>query len=213
MTEIRIDNTGNGTWWLYNDNNIWMDYVTEDLTEKTVLFGNRDYPNITYASWWKKANEVIRDLENYDDRAMCYYRDELSRKQRKAIIKAYENCRYTDDTDFIIEIVKILYPEMELETATIRGYCQGDWQEVVYIKDSIDIDLLEAFYFGQIVDITVNTDEEEYGDTITDSELWKMEDEGLKEALRKRYDIPKDEELVVMQCDGYKQVEDWKEIC
>lgn len=23
MVEIRIDNTGDGTWWLYNDNNVW----------------------------------------------------------------------------------------------------------------------------------------------------------------------------------------------
>lgn len=26
MTEIKIDNTGNGTWWLYNSNQAWKDY-------------------------------------------------------------------------------------------------------------------------------------------------------------------------------------------
>lgn len=26
MVEIRIDNTGDGTWWLYNDNDVWKDY-------------------------------------------------------------------------------------------------------------------------------------------------------------------------------------------
>ena len=26
MTKIRIDNTGDGTWWLYNSNQSWKDY-------------------------------------------------------------------------------------------------------------------------------------------------------------------------------------------
>ena len=26
MVEIKIDNTGDGTWWLYNNNHGWKDY-------------------------------------------------------------------------------------------------------------------------------------------------------------------------------------------
>ena len=42
MVEIRIDNTGDGTWWLYNDNNVWKDYCgCDNFDEQVVLTGNR----------------------------------------------------------------------------------------------------------------------------------------------------------------------------
>lgn len=50
MTEIKIDNTGNGTWWLYGKSETWKDYIgCEDFDEEVVLVGNRDYNNYTEA--------------------------------------------------------------------------------------------------------------------------------------------------------------------
>ena len=107
----------------------------------------------------------------------------------------------------------MLYPEDAFKDGTIRGYCQGDWQDYI-VKGDVDTDLLEAMYFGKISDITVTTDEEKFGDIITHDELWRAEREngGLKEYFRKRYELDKDEEIHILQADGYKQVVDWKEV-
>ena len=44
MVEIKIDNTGDGTWWLYNSNQGWKDYCgCENFDEQVVLTGNRDF--------------------------------------------------------------------------------------------------------------------------------------------------------------------------
>lgn len=106
----------------------------------------------------------------------------------------------------------MLYPEDAFKDGTIRGYCQGDWQDYI-VKGDVDTDLLEAMYFGKISDITVTTDEENFGDIITHDELWRAErEEGLKEFFKNRYELDKDEEIHILQADGYKQVVDWKEV-
>lgn len=41
MVEIKIDNTGDGTWWLYNSNQGWKDYCgCENFDEQVVLRQN-----------------------------------------------------------------------------------------------------------------------------------------------------------------------------
>lgn len=83
----------------------------------------------------------------------------------------------------------------------------------VIVKGDVDTDLLEAMYFGKISDITVTTDEEKFGDIITHDELWRAErEEGLKEFFKNRYELDKDEEIHILQADGYKQILDWKEV-
>jgi len=211
MITIRINTTGDTTSDLYF-NDAWFDYVTENLTEKVVITGNRDFEQITAASWWTKAKEIITDLDCYGNEAMKYYRDDLTRTQRKAIITAYDNCYCSDNTDFIINIIKILFPEMALNTAEIKGYNQGEWQEVIYIDNSVNIELLEGYYFGHIADITINTAGDICGDYITDSELWEMERDGIEQALRTRYDIPEEEKITVLKCSGYTQIEQWERI-
>jgi len=50
MVEIKIDNTGDGTWWLYNSNQSWKDYCgCENFDEQVVLTGNRDFTDCTEA--------------------------------------------------------------------------------------------------------------------------------------------------------------------
>lgn len=34
MVEIKIDNTGDGTWWLYNSNQGWKDYCGEECPHR-----------------------------------------------------------------------------------------------------------------------------------------------------------------------------------
>lgn len=206
MVEIRIDNTGDGTWWLYNDNDEWKDYCgCNNFDEQVILAGNGNCKKYTEAEWYQKAKEVIEDIDCYE-----LYPEYTSEEVNAKLKELYDKCRCTED--IIVDVLRLLYPEDAFKDGTIRGYCQGDWQDYI-VKGDVDTDLLEAMYFGKISDITVKTEDEVFGDVITHDELWRAErEEGLKEFFRSRYELDKDEEIHILQADGYKQVIDWKEI-
>lgn len=211
MVEIKIDNTGDGTWWLYNSNQGWKDYCgCENFDEQVVLTGNRDFTECVEAEWYQRANELLDDIANDFDALDICDDYSLTQEQYKSVKEMYDKCRCTED--ILVDVIRLLYPEDTFKTGTIRGYCQGDWQDYIVMGD-VDTDLLEAMYFGKISDITVTTDEEEFGDVITHDELWRAErEEGLKEFFRNHYELNKDEEIHILQADGYKQVVDWKAV-
>ena len=206
MVEIIIDNTGDGTWWLYNDNDVWKDYCgCDNFDEQVILAGNRYYKECTDAEWYQAAKDILNDIDCYDE-----YPEYTSEEVNAKLKELYDKCRCTED--IIVDVLRLLYPKDAFKDGTIRGYCQGDWQDYI-IKGDVDTDLLEAMYFGKISDITVTTDEEEFGDIITHDELWRAErEEGLKEFFKNRYELDKDEEIHILQADGYKQILDWKEV-
>lgn len=195
-----------GTWWLYNDNDVWKDYCgCDNFDEQVILAGNRHYKECTDAEWYQAAKDILNDIDCYDE-----YPEYTSEEVNAKLKELYDKCRCTED--IIVDVLRLLYPEDAFKDGTIRGYCQGDWQDYI-VKGDVDTDLLEAMYFGKISDITVTTDEEKFGDIITHDELWRAErEEGLKEYFRKRYELDKDEEIHILQADGYKQVVDWKEV-
>ena len=205
MTEIRIDNTGSGTWWLYGKDENWKDYIgCENFDEQVVLIGNRYYKGYTDASWYQKVKEILNDIDCYEE-----YPEYLSDETNEKLKDLYNKCKCTED--IVIDVLRLLYPNDTFKTGTIRGYCHGEWQEYI-IKGNVDTDLLEAFYFGKIADITIEDDEDSFSDVITHDELWKAERDGLTEYMRKLYELD-DEEIHIIKADGYKQVIDWKEIC
>lgn len=206
MVEIRIDNTGDGTWWLYNDNNVWKDYCgCDNFDEQVILTGNRHCKEYTDAEWYQAAKDILNDIDCYDE-----YPEYTSEEVNAKLKELYDKCRCTED--IIVDVLRLLYPEDAFKNGTIRGYCQGDWQNYI-VKGDVDTDLLEEMYFGKISDITVTIEEEEFGDVITHDELWRAErEEGLKEFFREYYEIDKDEEIRILQADGYRQVIDWKEV-
>ena len=168
MVEIKIDNTGEGTWWLYGKSEAWKDYVgCENFDEQVVLTGNRDYNGCTEAEWYQKVKRILEDIDCYDE-----YPDDLSSETNAKLKELYDKCRCTDD--IIVDVLKLLYPEDTFKTGTIRGYVQREWQEYIIMGD-IDTDLLEAFYFGKVADITVTSEDDEFGDVITHDELWKAQ--------------------------------------
>lgn len=201
MAEIRINTTGDGCYWLYGGTDAWKDYVgCEDFNEQVVLYGNRDYSGIEEASWYQKAKEIIDDINNYDD-----YPDDMSEENKEEIRKILlSSC-----DDVPMEVLRILYPDDEFKTGTIRGYSQGDWEYYI-VKGDVDVERLEAYYFGNVVDIFVKDNEEEYDDVMTCEELWDAEREGYEKVFRERYGIPEDEELEIYVADGYIKTPDWK---
>lgn len=206
MTEIKIDNTGDGIWWLYNGDQYWKDYCgCENFDEQVVLDGNIDYCGYTEAEWYRKAKEILNDIDCYDE-----YPTDISDEAKAKLKELYDKCGCTED--ILVDVIKLLYPKDVFKIGTIRGYNQRDWQDYI-IKGDVNTDLLEAMFFGKISDITVKTEDEEFGDIITHDELWRAErEEGLKEFFRNRYNLDKDEEIHILQADGYKQVIDWQEV-
>lgn len=206
MVEIKIDNTGEGTWWLYGKSENWKDYIgCENFDEQVVLTGNRDYSGCTEAEWYQNAKRILDNIDCYDE-----YPDDVPEEVNVKLKELYDKCRCTED--IIIDVLRLLYPEDTFEEGTIRGYCQSEWQEYIIMGD-VDTELLEAFYFGKIADIQIESDEDSFGDVITHDELWKAEREDLKEYMRKRYELSEDEEIHILKADGMKQVVDWKEVC
>lgn len=206
MVEIRIDNTGDGTWWLYNVNENWKDYVgCENFDEEVVLFGNRQYKDNTEASWYQKVKEVLINIDSYSE-----YPEDLSDEVNAKLKELYYNCRSTED--IVVDVLRLLYPNDTFKSGIIHGYSQSEWQEYI-VKGDVDTDLLETYFFGKVAGVTVMNDKIEFGTVITHDKLWKEKDSGLEKYFRRIYSIPDDEEVHILKADGYKQVIDWQEIC
>ena len=94
MVEIKIDNTGDGTWWLYNSNQSWKDYCgCENFDEQVVLTGNRDFTDCTEAEWYQKANELLDDIANDFDALDICDDYSLTQEQYKTAKEMYDKCR------------------------------------------------------------------------------------------------------------------------
>lgn len=206
MVTIKIDETGDGTWWLYGQSDNWKDYVCENFNDHVIIVGNRDFNTVEEAEWYERVKDLMMDIDNdFEAEEICDDYN-LSQEQYMSLKEIYDKARTLEDT--YVDALRVLYPDDTFESGTIRGYVQREWQEYI-VKGNVDTDLLEAYYFGQLADITVIDGDEIYGDVITHDELWKAERGDLKKFLRERYDISEDEELTVMKADGYKQVVNW----
>lgn len=187
----------------------------EDFNETFVLTGNNRFKGTENASWWQRAKEIVGDLDQdtFPGQVFAYYKN-LSRQQRKLILEKYNEYRYSDSPELILEVAAILYPEKSFGSREIRGYCQGDWQNVYYDKQYENvIDFLEAWYFGQITEIHCIDGTEEVWGTITDDELWKWEREGkIKEELLELFEYAEDTECEIYTSNGFVQVKQWEKV-
>lgn len=215
MITITI-NTDRNADWLYGNNDEWKDYVLpETFDENVVLVGNDRMLEVENASWWNDAKNVITDLDSYFDgpEFKDEYAGDYSDEQLDAVLAAYDSWNGDHPVEFTASIARILHPELQLEEATIRGYSQSDWQDVVYIKDSIDEDTLEAFYFGNLSELHYEDDSgEDFWDVITDDQLWEMERGDLKQGLREWFGIPADEEIKIRKFTGYTQTPNYEDL-
>ena len=153
MVEIKIDNTGDGTWWLYNSNQGWKDYCgCENFDEQVVLTGNRDFTGCMEAEWYQKANELLDDIANDFDALDICDDYSLTQEQYKTAKEMYDKCRCTED--ILIDVIRLLYPKDTFKTGTIRGYNQGDWQDYIVMGD-VDTDLLEEIGHNHSLVVTL----------------------------------------------------------
>lgn len=195
----------------------WKDFVCQDFDENVILLGNRDYRELAEASWWKDAEEIAEQFD-YCAEVGDFIANlgEYSPDKLREIWDLYQTGKYyTDDTEFLIKIAEIIYPGIHLETGTIRGSMQGEWQDYVCVADEVDTNLLEDWYFGNVYDAAlyeVNTEDldedddptdyEIFGEetdnaVISDTEYWKLRSEGLEAAFKQLFNLPADADITV----------------
>lgn len=105
---------------------------------------------------------------------------------------------YSNDNECVFDVARILHNELSLESGTIRGVVQRDWQRVYYIDDgTVDLDILGDWYFGNVFEVIALEDGDyPFGTTVTDTELWKIRnqsEEGMKKDFALLLDISPDE--------------------
>lgn len=198
----------------------WKSYVLGDVFDEAfVLIGNRDYNAIEEASWWKKVKLVLSDLDNYAPiagRVFDFYTEEdnVSHKQRKAMVQLYEECHSIDNAETIMAGVKILYPEMKIAKKTLHGSAQREWVEVVYDTTYEDqLDDLEDWFFGQITEVHFKNEDEDCWCPIPDHRMWQMQRESdFKKELLKYIGEDENLECEIYEQDGYIMTTKWKKV-
>jgi len=207
MRTIRID-TNESPYWLYDSCDSWKEYVSGDFDETYVIKGNRELKQITEASWYKRATDIISDFESEVEKE--YFTD-ITETQYDRLKEIVDKCKYSDDFETVIKVLRVIYPEETFGTATIRGYVQRDWQKVLYKVNGADIKLLEAYYFGMVNEVYDET--ENLCTVVTDDDLWNAERENKVGSLvREVCDIPDDEEIEIYKSDGYIKTTNWVKI-
>ena len=93
------------------------------------------------------ATEAINDYLYREDgkRYSCKDIHEL-----KELIEEYSTCDCSKENDIICKVLSIV-TRQDYDYTSIRGYCQGDWNEVFYPIDEYsndDIRTFEAYYFN-----------------------------------------------------------------
>lgn len=206
----------------YWSDDTWKENVCADFDENVVIIGNRNTEGIEEATWWTEAKSVFNELDNYaGDRGafISVFEDEYAIDKLADIYDAYDLWDGRDVPAFTAKIAETLFPGLSIKFGTIRGASQGDWADVVYLEDAIeDIDILEAWYYGDVYDVQVYDvtdvdpeildDEYELRDYISDDdwidmrtiaypELWELQRDpaGKEQAFIKEFGLPEDSEI------------------
>lgn len=193
----------------------FADNIDDYIKDKFCIFGNRHYNE------YNKDIQWMETIINLSTDIQCHYNidnpedvQELSENydipeenilEVAAIIDKYNN---PETVEAITEMLNAVYGN-RFETKTIRGYCQSDWNEIIYdedIKESIRY--IESMYFGMYSDVRIVEDENnEYWTEIIHDDLWELKDNHSE--LCKFLDVPEDSEVYIQ--DGYTTTPNWKE--
>ena len=121
---------------------------------------------------------------------------------------------YDDDTGYEYDIFEELekYTGKKWKQTTIKGYSQGDWQDVYYVEDEVSkeyIEEIENFYMNKISEFRVIEDDDPdyyYIVYVPDDVVWKG-----KDAICMYLDL-QPETTIILKDDGYEKVYKYVEI-
>lgn len=206
------------TVYIYEGSEGYTDFADniDYLKDKFCIFGNRSYNEYNKdIQWMKTIINLSTDIQCYYDIDNPEDVQELSENydipeenilKVAAIIDKYNN---PETAEAITEMLNAVYGN-RFETRTIKGYCQSDWNEIIYdagIKDS-DIRYIESMYFGMYSEVRiVESENSEYWTEIIHDDLWNIKDNHSE--LCKYFDVPEDS--VIYLADGTITTTNWKE--
>ena len=142
----------------YWDTDYWKDEVCEDFDEYVVIPDDNLRHDFQKASWWQDAKEIANlfaDMWNYEDTDEFIADNSYICAKDKflEIFDLYQKERYDyDDIDFVVAVANILFPFLNIEQGTIRGYHESE--PVVYVADMVDLQVLEDWFFGNVYEVT-----------------------------------------------------------
>ena len=121
---------------------------------------------------------------------------------------------YDDDTGYEYDIFEELekYTGKKWKQTTIKGYSQGDWQDVYYVEDEVSkeyIEEIQNFYMGKITEFSVIEDDDPdscYVVYVPDDIVWKG-----KDTICRYLDL-QPETTLILKDDGYEKVYKYVEI-
>ena len=163
-----------------------------------------------WTGFYKNATEIINDLlppekEKYSTRDIG---------KIKKIIDNYCNCNGSCEDGILCELLEVVTGN-EWEYGTIRGCCQGDWNQVFYqVKDWPNgIDCFEIEYFNLGTEWVVHDEDSipEEPDDITGYCIYcyGMNDNDIRKEIAESYG-GQAEDVVLYEFDGYRQATKYK---
>ena len=155
-------------------------YMWEEWPENVFVFGNRHFnQHADRLEDIKRALEDISDVCNgygYTNNLLDVVPDrddgrEYSRAERLELVKLaqkYCECRSSAENDVLCAALELITGQ-EYDAATIRGCCQGDWQNIIYPAEYGRewLDVFEAEYFNTGEEWIVDPDGENFSVYVT----------------------------------------------
>ena len=155
----------------------------------------------------------FEDLMELDKkRFIIYGNDDFREMGDKELISIVKGEYYDDELGYDYDPFEVLkkVTGKDWEETTLRGYSQGDWQTLYYVKDEVtdnEIETIENFYMGKVTEFTVDEgDGDIYHDFVPDDIVWK----GKKSICE--YLGLEVENTTVYVDDGYERVYKYKEV-
>ena len=221
----------------YIETEFYFDFEQESKFLKLAIIGGRDFASFTFEEYDRAENNFDDFLYQYE---LLLHKDYYARYNNlselvndmfwksngkkysakeihtfKLLYQRIKKERNYAFDDYACEFLKLITGNKYNKKA-IRGYCQGDYAEVVYPEtiDKETIDYIEACYFGTGTEYSIYEEETEELLTVDDLEnngcdnyfdytaLWNTT--LYKQELAKRYNLPL-ENIIVYEITNTKR--------
>lgn len=153
---------------------------------------------------------VSQTLDAYLDLPVAIKQDTITPENAQLIYDALKNQYYYSSEKTLCQLLSAITSK-EWDYATIRGYCQSDWNDLYYPDDgTVNISLIEAEYFGLYTYYSVHADD---FDDENDMVLMRVYDfDDIKDVFKKEFgNLLKDGDTIEMRrIKGYTQVPCYK---
>lgn len=189
--------------------------IFSGIEENVIITGNKDFTDFCEADFYFEIKDIISDLDCYfENDIISMYENEYSIETIKKLVACYDNNYMLPDLELIKKLAGILYPDLQLETGVLRGYSQSDWQNVLYKKDfNIDLNILSDYYFGNVCELSIESNDNIYWQQISNTELFKLENStDIKKAFRDFLGLSENENIIINKFSGYTQIANYTQI-